>query len=1058
MVAPIANPIINSPYLEPVRHWELDEHGNPTGEQVSGRRPSEAYTVVARARKGRRVAALQPELSGFDDLMGTRSSNESIAAIRRLVGDWRSGGYQNVTPTTRALLEYWNDQSRSRRLFFAQVEAVETAVYLAEVGSKLGKGWVGEQLVDENAQYNSGLPRLALKMATGTGKTVVMAMLITWQVLNKVAAPQDGRFTKKFLLVAPGITIRDRLRVLMPSDANGGYYREMDLIPPAMWPALLQARIAITNFHNFKPKATREADGLARNTKLLLLGRKKFQDPFIETPGQMVNRVLRDLGKADKSKIIVINDEAHHCYQTYDEAQVATHFDAPTADQLTGDAKKEANLANIDGKLWFTGLKYIMDKVGIKQIYDLSATPSFLTGSGYPEGLMFPWTVSDFSLLDAIEAGLVKIPRVPVDDDAASKQVTYLNLWSSIPDDDRRRLEKGKPAPDENLPAVVDGALLSLYQDYEKAYDRWENERTDGDGSTPPVFIVVCANMRISKWIHQKIAGYEVDGVAFGGGLDLFANYDAHGRRYDKMRTILVNSQEMENPDEQLSSDFKAAAAEELAVFHDEYRARYPDRNVDAITEKDLLREVLNTVGKAGKLGQDVRCVVSVSMLTEGWDANTVSHILGIRAFGSHLLCEQVIGRGLRRVSYDVNAEGLYEPEYAEVYGIPFQLIQTDPTKVLERKPRPIPARIKAQPDRVAQRIVFPRLDGYQVEVQDVPYQADFSQLKRFEVSDVFASRFVVKPVVGDDEHRGLYNPDEPVRTQEVAFAIAGKVLARIQRQTGGTKPWLFANLLKLSKDWIHACVGADNHKALVAIKTIDEECDRAVEQVEGAIFRQQADRSSLVKLLPVFQRYAPEGSTDAVDFFTTKAKYEADPDKCPVNYVVLDGLDGNKWEQAVAELLESLSQVDAYVKNDHLDFRIPYNFAGRAHWYAPDFIVRLKKQDPTDEEEQQCYLIVEVSGMRKSQGPRHAKAQTARDLWCASVNNHGGYGIWGFTEVDDPNHFKSGIVDAIRNLYAGGEVTGTYMDGLPVFDEDEDSIFGPDFLIAQTTDSTEGN
>jgi RecB family exonuclease len=259
VATPIENPIINSPYREPILHWEPDTQGQPTGEQTEGRRASETWMPVARARKGVKRAAHQDELFGFDGILETRSGNDIIGEIRKLVRDWRVGGYANITPTTRRLLAYWTDESRERRLFFAQVEAVETAIYLTEVGAKLGKGWVGERLGEANAQYNAGLPRIALKMATGTGKTVVMAMLIAWHTLNKVASPQDARFTKKFLLVAPGITIRDRLRVLMPSDPNS-YYAAMDLVPADLHSVLGQAQVAITNFHNLRAAVARVLD------------------------------------------------------------------------------------------------------------------------------------------------------------------------------------------------------------------------------------------------------------------------------------------------------------------------------------------------------------------------------------------------------------------------------------------------------------------------------------------------------------------------------------------------------------------------------------------------------------------------------------------------------------------------------------------------------------------------------------------------------------------------------------------------------------------------------
>lgn len=1055
MGVPIENPIINSPYLEPAKHWELDAAGQPTGEQVEGRRPSMQYTSVALPKKG--SPAAQSALFDYDGFNEFASSNDTIAMIRQLVADWRRGGYQNITPTTRRLLEYWSNENRSRRLFFAQIEAVETAIYLTEVGTKLGKGWIGEKLAQENSEHNAGLPRIALKMATGSGKTVVMAMLISWQVLNKVAAPQDKRFTKKFLLVAPGITIRDRLRVLQPSDPNGGYYMEMDLVPSDLRPQLGQARIAITNFHSFMLKTTKEGEGLAANTKKLLLGGygSKRPDPFVETPAQMVNRVLRDLGGTDKSQIIVINDEAHHCYQTRSSALAG----GKTEDQLKGDEKKEAQESNKIGRQWFDGLRHIAEKVGVKQIYDLSATPSYLTGSGYPNGLMFPWVVSDFSLLDAIESGLVKIPRVPVDDDATQQDVSYLNLWRSIPEDDRKRLSRGTPQSQDPLPAVLHGALTALYRDYEKAFRRWEDSATEGDGSTPPVFIVVCANTKISKWVYDKIAGFEVDGQAVSGVLPLFSNYKDDGTPEPAPRTIIVDSVQLESDENsQLSTDFKQAAAQEIEVFHEEYLKRFPDRNIKDLSDKDLLREVLNTVGKPGKLGQNIRCVVSVSMLTEGWDANTVTHILGIRAFGSHLLCEQVVGRGLRRVSYDVNAQGLFDPEYAEVFGVPFQLIQTSPEHTLETKPRPIPVRVQSLPERTAKRIVFPNLEGYRVEIEDSPYYVDFSTMPRFVVDETLASISTSESKYGQAKEFGLQDRDRPVRPQEIAFRMAGDLLRKVADDQGAKKPWLFPKLVILAKEWIKHCLIEDNQKALAAM-LVEAERARAVDQLFAAMTRQQKTQTSTSKLMPIFQRYAPAGSTDVVDFFTTKARYATDQDKSPVNYVVLDGIDGNTWEEAVAQHLESMPGVESYVKNDHLEFRIPYTFIGRSHWYVPDFIVKLKQRDS---EENEHYLIVEVSGDRKSQARAEAKARTARDQWCAAVNNHGGYGIWGYTEMKDPNHFRSAIKEAIRGVYSRGEVTGLYTDALLSTDEldslyptqDGDDALFRDFFITQTAGS----
>ncbi|MFD8809923.1 BPTD_3080 family restriction endonuclease [Streptomyces sp. NPDC059627] len=1020
MAAVIENPIINSPYAEPAEHWGLDERGQPTGERLPGRRPSETWMPVPRARKGRKTSAgVQHELF-LDGILEERKGQDVIGEIRAEVGRWRKAGYPNVTPTTRRLLEYWTDPTRERKLFFAQVEAVETAIYLTEVGTKLGRPWIKSHLEEANQEHNAGLPRVALKMATGAGKTVVMAMLIAWNSLNKVASPQDARFARRFLLVAPGVTIRDRLRVLLPSDPNN-YYKERDVVPADLWGALGQAQVAITNYHAFMLKATREGQGLASKTKKLLLARSK-DDPFIETPDMMVNRVLRDLG-GSKGEIIVFNDEAHHCYQTRGAALEG----ALTVDDLQGEEKKHAEEENKHARQWFDGLNHIMRKTGVKTVYDLSATPFYLNGSGYPEGTLFPWVVSDFGLLDAIESGLVKIPRVPVDDDAEHKDVSYLNLWEHIRDEMPKRSQKPETLADKSLPSVLDGAAHSLYRHYAQSFARWEEE-TRGTGSTPPVFIAVCNNTTVSKWVYDQIAGHELpdsDGLGKRGMLDYFSNYDEQGRRYAVPRTILVDSAQLESDNPQLDAQFKAAAAEELEAFKEEYRTRFPDRDVEALTDADLLREVLNTVGKKGKLGQDVRCVVSVSMLTEGWDANTVTHILGVRAFGSHLLCEQVVGRGLRRISYAVNDEGLLEPEYADVYGIPFQFIQTDPNRELKSKPRPEPKHVRAMKEREELRITFPRLEGYRVEVEEARFYADFTQAEPFKVNEGVATRAEVEGIVGESVEHSLIGSRD-IRVQQVAFQLAGLALELLEDPTRGRKPWMFPNLVQLAKEWITHCVGAGNQRDLVIISQVSEERQRAGQQFFAALNRQEGNDSS--KVLPVFARYAPEGSTDDVNFYTTKAAYESDPDKSPVNYVVLDGIGGNTWEQIMATLLDGNKSVQSYVKNDHLEFAIPYLFAGRTHRYLPDFIVRLV---PRDGEDEQRHLIVEVSGSRKSAGKRAMKAETAR-MWCAAVNNHGGFGKWGYVELaQDPTTFKSGLNTAIQALYGDGALTGLHEEGL---------------------------
>jgi type III restriction enzyme len=386
--------------------------------------------------------------------------------------------------------------------------------------------------------------------------------------------------------------------------------------------------------------------------------------------------------------------------------------------RLTGDERKEAERRDEAARIWISGLEAVKAKIGLKAVYDLSATPFFLRGSGYSEGTLFPWVISDFALIDAIESGIVKVPRVPVADDSmVGEQPTYRDLWLRIHEDlPKKGRGTDRLSGEPNLPVELEGALTSLFTNYEKYYARWEqNTEARARGLTPPVFIVVCNNTNVSKLVYDYIAGWEKslpDGtvVIVPGKLRLFSNA-TDGRWTARPSTILIDSEQLESG-EAMSDAFKKIAIREIEDFKSEYRTRFPGRDADILTDEDLLREVMNTVGKTGKLGEQVKCVVSVSMLTEGWDASTVTHILGVRAFGTQLLCEQVVGRGLRRMSYATNDQGMFEPQYAEVYGVPFSFIPSAGSAV-DVQPGPTPARVRALEERIACEITFPRLIGY---------------------------------------------------------------------------------------------------------------------------------------------------------------------------------------------------------------------------------------------------------------------------------------------------------------------------------------------------------
>jgi type III restriction enzyme len=992
----IDNPIINSPYRPPAKHFEFDNEGI-TDRIIEGRRPSSYFVPVPRPRK--RGASRQLD---FGELTADQiEKNQLVNDIRTRVGSWREAGHPGVTPVTRRLLEYWTEPSRDNPVLFCQREAAETAIYIAEVAQKAGDAWVRNTLEQVNDEHNRSLNRIGLKMATGSGKTVVMAMLIAWQTLNKAASPNDARFTRKFLIVTPGLTIRDRLRVLRPGP-DGNYYKRRDLVPADLEPGLSQAQIVITNYHALQLRETKAGQGVPKTTKDVLAGYPGAPSPFRETAAQMVTRVCRDFGGT--TEITVFNDEAHHCYQGRDAAA------AEDESRLTTEEKAEAKENSTAARIWFSGLCAIAGKLGVKAIYDLSATPSFLSGSGYREGTLFPWVVSDFGLVEAIESGIVKIPRVPVDDNAVSVDVKFLNLWPNVSGELRKR---GPVAP--HPPGLVEAALEALYGSYQKAFRQWENSQAATDGEPPPVFIVVCNNTTVSKMLFDHIAGWERQpGAENGtpalvpGRLPLFSNVEDGSWRH-RPRTILVDSVQLESG-ERLTPEFRRAAAAEIGEYGTEYRRRFPGRSAGDADDAAILREVMNTVGQQGKLGEQVRCVVSVSMLTEGWDANTVTHILGVRAFGTQLLCEQVVGRGLRRRSYAADENGFFTPEYADVYGVPFHFIPT------VAKTRELPAksswRVRAEPDRAAAQISFPRLTGYRIELPDEDLFADFSERNHMVLSTPgLPTVTTVGGLLGATDTHTL-DDRRDARDQEIAFELTRRVLD-LYLAGQDRRPWYFPQVLRITKQWLAECLICDS-QAFPGLLLKGEQADEAARLIQYEILTAQSGhRTPSVRPILAF---GPAGSTAAVDFYTTKDVYRTSPLRCQVNFVVLDGPHGNTWEQMVAQLLETMPSVAAYVKNDHLGFVIPYTFQGRGREYLPDFLVRLQ---PQDGDQVTRTLIVEVSGSRKPPGESKAKADTTRTLWLPAVNNHGGFGRWSYCELKDPATFRPDLEAAIAVLRA---------------------------------------
>lgn len=1019
----IEQPVINSPFCEPTRHFKFGDHGI-TNEIADGRRISSYFVPIAKPKKkgkGSKQLALDNEW-----VQDRIEENLFINQVRERVKLWREGGHKHTTNTTAKLLEHWLSADRGRRLFFCQIEALETAIYLLEVAHKVGDAWSQNQLQQFNQAANPLLFRIAIKMATGSGKTVVMAMLIAWQSLNKLANPQDARFADSFLIVTPGITIRDRLRVLLPNDPNN-YYRALDIVPGHAMDQLGKAKFVITNYHAFQ---LRERQTANKTTRSIL--RTDGTSPFTETPDQMVRRVCRELG--NKREIIVLNDEAHHCYRRKP--------DDLDEEDLSGDDRKDAAKRNEEARVWISGLEAIQRKLGIKVVYDLSATPFFLKGSGYDEGVLFSWVVSDFSLIDAIEAGIVKVPRVPVEDDRMiGEQPTYRDLWDNIREQLPKKGRKSDQLPGiPQLPGMLEGALLTLYRNYEKDYALWSagihsrfpclpasvdanagkietskaamNRRTPNQ--PPPVFIVVCNNTSVSKLVFDFIAGYEKplpddSTVIVPGELPIFSNV-ADGRWTSRPNTILVDSEQLESG-EAMSDDFKKIAAAEIEEFKADYRRRFPGRDGDDLKDEDLLREVMNTVGKPGKLGENIKCVVSVSMLTEGWDANTVTHVLGVRAFGTQLLCEQVVGRGLRRRSYTLNDDGKFDPEYAEVFGVPFSFIPCAGTNK-PVVPKDV-TRVRALESRIACEITFPRLLGYRYDIEEAELAYQFNEDSHFAISTRdLPTKTENAPIVGESVIHDLSDLRQR-RPQEIAFKLAKLTLEKYFRgddldRSTSTKTdkghahrwdnhvqaWRFPQLLDISRRWLGECLTCKG-ETFPQLMLLTEFAHDASDRIYQAIVRGDGEEGRRRVLRAILQPYDTLGSTRYVDFDTTRATYAADANKCHVSHVVCDT---DSWEQKLAQTLEDMPEVVRYVKNQNLGFFIPYNLNGEEKRYIPDFIACIDDGHGPDD---LLNLILEVTGEKKKD--KAAKVATAKTLWIPAVNNEGAFGRWAFLEVDDP-------------------------------------------------------
>jgi type III restriction enzyme len=982
--------------------------------ELAGRRESQLITPIPKPRK-RGGKDEQRELEfgaqGLSDSDQQYEVTQQINSIRALVEEWRQApeSQWKVSAETARLLKHWrHHEFQGIRPFYCQIEAAETAIWLTEVAPEIGKRGkdVLEKLESANDEANPDLLRMALKLATGAGKTTVMAMLIAWQTINAARHPGSSRFTKGFLVVAPGLTIRDRLRVLLPNDTES-YFKRMELVPQDLVPELGKARIVITNYHAFR---LRELLEVAKVTRQLQEGWRGEKMNTTETEGQMLQRVMGEL--MGMKQVLVINDEAHHCYR---EKRLSDEEREQI--QLTSEEKAEAKSHREAARLWISGIEALSRKIGKgkQRVIDLSATPSFLASSGYREGTLFPWTVSDFSLMDAIECGIVKLPRVPVADNIAQDVPRYRELWKNIKSKmPKQGRGKGGSRDPESLPTELKTAIEALYGHYLKTFEAWQKAGIE----VPPCFIIVCNNTSTSKLVYDYVSGYEIkddrgDGKHRKGACPLFSNFDDYDQPLPRPRTLLIDSEQLESG-EALDANFREMAGPEIDQFRREIIQRQGAGGADTkLSDADLLREVMNTVGKPGKLGADIRCVVSVAMLTEGWDANTVTHVLGVRAFGTQLLCEQVVGRALRRQNYTLNTEKTptrFDVEYADILGIPFDFTsQAVPAPV---KPPPQTIQVKAiRPERDGQEIRFPQVIGYRVELPDEQVKASFNDDHILELTPELVGATVTnnQGIIGEGVRLTIERIKDPRKSTVIMNLAKHLVYTKYRDADELPKTYLIMPMKKLVREWLDQCLickGGTNHGLLAYREIADMACEKMVHAImvsPGQDKRQQV----------ILDPYNPTGSTRYVNFNTTKMlRWQTDSRRCHVNWAICD----STWEQEFCRVLDHHPQVRRWVKNQALGFEVPYKMGGVARKYIPDFIVVV---DDGRGDDDLLQLVCEVKGYRGEDAKE--KKNTMVSFWVPGVNNSGRFGRWGFAEFREvyamETDFSSAVDDEVNQV-----------------------------------------
>lgn len=909
--------IINTPFVCPQQHWAPKQDGSL--EIVPERRPA-SYEVFDARNNTRRTEKL-----------------ELVETIRGRVDQWREAGYPGVTIVTRRLLEHWHDNTaREYPFYFCQLEAIETLIWCLEAAEEYKQGIY---VPGDGGPWQ----RLCNKMATGAGKTTVMAMIITWQVLNALTYPKRNKdFSRAIFIVAPGLTVKGRLQVLIPS--AGSYYDEFNLCPSeALRQKLNQAEILIENWHTLMPASEPKRSVVKKGA---------------ETDEAFTRRVLGKL--ASFKDIVVINDEAHHAYRKPAEVKIS---------------KKQAEEAGIDldeATRWIEGLDRLHKTRRIQRCFDLSATPFAPTGKASTDTALFEWIVSDFGLNDAIEAGLVKTPRVVVRDDAMPDAKTmrsklyHIYRDPAVAEDLNRKAE-----PHEALPKLVKDAYTILGADWRATAKQW----AESQHHSPPVMLTVCNRTETAARIEHF----------FNQGDCHWPELQAPGR------TLRVDSRVMEKAEvgETASAD-KGYEARLEQVIDDAAIPETKKERLRAMKKEELLREIIDNVGKRGGAGQNLQKVISVAMLSEGWDAKNVTHIMGLRAFTSQLLCEQVIGRGLRRVGYDKDENGLFLPEYVNVFGVPLSIYE--PGEGGDAPPPPKPStQIDVVPDRASLELKWPNVLRIETVVKQ-ELTVEWSKVEPLTLDPVATviSAEIAPALGGAADMSKVTAIDlsllpEEFRLQRLTFVAARKAFAELKANFKGNEEYLVFQLIRLVETFLRSdkidipsLFHSDpvRRRILIALNI-----DLIVRHVLRFVTEQNT-----TALTPVFDEENPIGSTGQMRaWYTTKPNMPTS--KSHISHVVGD----SAWEQYAANVFESREDVIAYAKNDHLSFQIHYLWQGSRRRYIPDFIVRLANGKT---------LALEIKGTDSQQNK--AKRE-ALDEWVRAINSVGGFGQWSWDVAFDP-------------------------------------------------------